>query len=173
MGETITVYRAGIFTSEPCPPWMSLLHQTADAGGDWDVALDGVLGACIAHTRIGDDIWTDAEVSAYRTPLGGYFVDMMAGECCHAEVWIPDPADWLPFHSAHVEPFLRTRVAMRQNDRIDRLANALIAWARHGDGKHIDCLTGESRIDQREDWERRKRNRPTPTVTNTTDNRPN
>ncbi len=50
-----------------------------------------------------------------------------------------------------------TRATLHQADKIDRLGNALIAFARHGDGKHIDRDTGESRIDQREDWERRKR----------------
>jgi hypothetical protein len=159
MTETITVFRSGAFTTEPRPGWMAAVHDAAKTHGDWDKALRHVLGLSHTHVRVGDDIWVDAEVSAYCTPGGGYLIDMMAGDTGHAEVWLPDPADWLPFHTAHVEPFLQARAAIRQNDRIDRLANVLIAWARHGDGKHIDRLTGESRIDQREDWKRHQRDR--------------
>jgi len=159
MCETMTVFRAGAFTSEPHPPWMLAVHNACTTTGDWDRALREVLGSSVSHACVGDTGWSDAEVAGYRTPEGGYFVDMMAGDSCHAEVWIPDPVDWLPFHAAYVEPFLTARAAIRPNECIDRLANALIAWARHGEGRHIDRLTGESRIDQREDTERRQRDR--------------
>ena len=82
---------------------------------------------------------------------------MMAVEFTHGEIWIPDPADWLPFNASYVDPFLLTRATIRQNECLDRLANALIAFARHGEGMHINRMTGESRIDEREDLERRKR----------------
>lgn len=156
--ERITVFRAGAFSTEPCPPWMEAVHAAEAELEDYDAALDRVLGQRISHTAVNGVAWPEAEVIARRTPDGGYFVDMMAEEYSHAEVWIPDPADWLPFHVGYVEPFLMTRATIRRNDCLDRLTNALIAFARHGEGKHIDRLTGESRIDQREDEERRKRN---------------
>ena len=40
-----------------------------------------------------------------------------------------------------------------------RIANALIARARHGDGSHMDRETGESRIDLDTDWKRRRAER--------------
>ena len=156
--ERISVFRAGAFSTEPCPPWMEAVHAVEAELEDYDAALDRVLGKCIYHTAVNGVAWPEAEVIARRTPDGGYFVDMMAEEYSHAEVWIPDPADWLPFHVGYVEPFSMTRATIRRNDCLDRLTNALIAFARHGEGKHIDRLTGESRIDQREDEERRKRN---------------
>jgi hypothetical protein len=82
---------------------------------------------------------------------------MMAEEHSHAEVWIPAPTDWLPFHVSYVEPLLMTHARIRRNDCPDCLTNALIAFARHGEGKHIDRLTSGSRIDHRQDEERRKR----------------
>ena len=159
--ETMMVYRAGTFTMEASPPWMCDIRAAAETLGDWDKAAYQVLGERVSHIVVGDGGWDEADFSARRTPGGGYHVEMMAGDSLHAEVWLPDPADWLPFNAVYVEPFLLARATIRQNDRIDRLANAVIAFARHGDGRHIDRLTGESRIDQREDWERRKRERAT------------
>jgi hypothetical protein len=139
--QTVTVYRAGSFSTEAAPPWMSAVHATEQEIENWDAALDRVLGKCVSRAAVEGIAWPVAEVVARRTPDGGYFVDMIAEEFSHAQVWIPDPADWLPF----------------QVGSLDRLTNALIAFARHGEGRHIDRLTGESRIDEREDAERRQR----------------
>ncbi|PWS34380.1 hypothetical protein DFH01_25525 [Falsiroseomonas bella] len=155
--KRITVFRAGVFSTEPHPPWMEAVHAAEVEREDYDAALDLVLGQRTSHTAVNGVAWPAAEVITRRTPDGGYFVDMMAEEYSHAEVWIPDPADWLPFHVGYVEPFLMTHATIRRNDCLDRLTNALIAFARHGEGRHIDRLTGESRIDEREDEERRKR----------------
>jgi hypothetical protein len=86
-------------------------------------------------------------------------VELGEGETSFAEIWVAEAADWLPFNSAYIEPFLLTRATLHQADRTERLGNALIAYARHGDGRHVDRDTGESRIDHREDWERQKRER--------------
>ena len=40
-----------------------------------------------------------------------------------------------------------------------RIANTLIAWARHGEGCHIDRETGLSQIDLDKDWNRRRAER--------------
>lgn len=155
--KRITVFRAGAFSTEACPPWMEAVHAEEVECEDYDAALDRVLGQRTSHMTVNDVAWPEAEVITRRTPDGGYFVDMMAAEYSHAEVWIPDPADWLPFHASYVEPFLMTHATIRRNECLDRLTNAVIAFARHGEGRHIDRLTGESRIDEREDEQRRKR----------------
>ena len=159
MHDRITVFRAGTFTTEPHPAWMQSIITASDRTRDWDKAVHEVLGERVGLVGIGDSWGIAPTVTAWRTPEGGYYIDMMGAETSHAEVWLPDPADWLPFHSAHVEPFLQTRATIRLTEGIDRLANALISWARHGEGKHIDRCTGESYIDQREGVERKKRNR--------------
>ncbi len=155
--QTIIVYRAGSFSTEAAPPWMAALHAVEQEIENWDSALDHVLGKCVSRVAVEGVAWPVAEVVARRTPDGGYFVDMMAEEFSHAEVWIPDLADWLPFQVSYVEPFLLARATIQRNQVLDRLTNALIAFARHGEGRHIDRLTGESRIDEREDAERRQR----------------
>ena len=42
--NTITVYRAGTFTTEPEPPWMKSVRAAADKLEDWDKAVERVLG---------------------------------------------------------------------------------------------------------------------------------
>jgi hypothetical protein len=155
--ERIVVYRAGTFCTEPWPSWMEAVHAAELQLEDYDSALDRVLGKRVSGSAVNSLVWPAAEVITRRTPDGGYFVDMIAEEYSHAQVWIPDPADWLPFHVGYVEPFLMTHATICRNESLDRLTTALIAFARHGEGRHIDRLTGESRIDQREDEDRSKR----------------
>lgn len=161
MHDRITVFRAGTFTTEPQPAWMQSIITASDRTRDWDGAIRKVLGERVSLVGI-DNSWGLAPtVMAWRTPEGGYYIDMMGADTSHAEVWLPDPADWLPFHSAHIEPFLHARATIRLTEGIDRIANALISWARHGEGRHIDRYSGESSIDHREDVEREKRARAT------------
>lgn len=155
--DRIVVYRAGAFTTEPHPPWLREIHRIAEERRDWNAAVRAVLPHVTAHLVIGYDAYPLGELHADGTPDGGQYVQLSDGEAMFAEVWVPDPADWLPFSTTYIEPFMLSRATLHQADKIDRLGNALIAFARHGEGKHIDRDTGESRIDHREDWERRKR----------------
>jgi hypothetical protein len=159
--DRITVYRAGSFTTELHPLWRREISRIAEERRDWNASVRAVLDDASAHVVIGDEYWPFGELRAYPTPEGGQYVELNEGEDTFAEVWVPDPADWLVFNARYVEPFLLTRATLYQADRINRLGNALIAFARHGEGKHIERETGESRIDQREDWERRKRKQAT------------
>ncbi len=157
--ETMMVYRAGTFTTEPAPLWMMEIHAAAAPHNNWDDALTKVLGNPVSSTKIEEQDWIDGCVMAWRTPGGGFYVEMIGGEQLHADVWLPDPVDWLPFNAAYGEPFLQTRAAIRQISALDRLTNALVSYMRHGQGRHIDRGTGESRIDQQEDRERHGRDR--------------
>ncbi len=159
--DRITVYRAGSFTTEPRPPWLREIHRLAEERRDWNASVYAVLEYATSILIIGDEYWPFGELRAHRTPEGGQYVELNEGEGTFAEVWVPDPADWLVFNARYVEPFLQTRATLYQADRTNRMGNALIAFARHGEGKHIDRDTGESRIDHREDWERRKREQAT------------
>lgn len=159
--DRITVFRAGSFTTEPHPPWRREISRVAEERRDWNGSVHAVLDYTSAHVVIGEEYWPFGELRAHRTPEGGQYVELNEGEDTFAEVWVPDPADWLVFNARYVEPFLLTRATLYQADRINRLGNALIAFVRHGEGKHIERETGESRIDQREDWQRRKREQAT------------
>ena len=155
--NTITMFHAGRFTMEVAPSWLIAIRELRAKPVDWNQAALKILGYTISHVIIGHDAWPVGEMHAYPTPNGGHYVELGEGEGKFAEIWIPEAADWLPFNSAHIEPFLLTRATIHQADRTERLGNALIAFARHGAGKHVDRETGESHIDYREDRERQKR----------------
>ena len=155
--NTITMFHAGRFTTEAAPPWLISIRERRSKGMDWNKATLAVLGYTTAHVTIGDDMFPIGEMRAYPTPGGGRYVELGEGETSFAEIWVAEATDWLPFNSSHIEPFLLTRATLPPADRIDRLGNARIAFARHGEGRHVDRETGESRIDHREDWERQKR----------------
>ena len=155
--NTITMFHAGRFTMEAAPSWLVAIREQRCKGMDWDKATLSVLGYTTGHVTIGESMFPIGEMRAYPTPGGGRYVELGEGEITFAETWVAEATDWLPFNSAYIEPFLLTRATLHQADRTERLGNALIAFARHGEGKHVDRETGESRIDNGEDWERQKR----------------
>lgn len=153
---TVTAYREGTFTIEVAPPWLMAIRERRAKGTDWHAAIRQVLPCIVSHVLVGDEYWPHGEMRAHATPDGGCYVEIGEGEGIFAEIWVARAAEWLPFSTTYIEPFMLTRATVHQADKIDRLGNALIAFARHGEGRHIDRLTGESRIDQREDEESRK-----------------
>jgi len=157
--NTIMMFHAGRFSTEAAPPWLVAIRERRCKGMDWNKATLAVLGYTAAHVTIGDDMFPLGEMRAYPTPGGGRYVELGEGETSFAQIWVAEATDWLPFNSAYVEPFLLTRATLYQADRTERLGNALIAFGRHGEGRHIDRDTGDSQIDHREDWEREKRQR--------------
>lgn len=62
-------------------------------------------------------------------------------------VWVPDRANWIPFYGGHISPFLRAHAEMATAGQLDRIGNCLIAFARHGEGQHIQRDCGRSQID--------------------------
>ena len=173
MQEQIVTWRAGQFANEPHPPWLQAIREAADTAGDWDAAIAKVLGRDHHRLVIGNSHWPTGELRVHYPPDGGRYVELLEGEHTFAEVWIPDPADWLAFNAAYIEPYLLTRATLHNAERVERLANAIIAFARHGEGRHVERETGESLIDRREDAERYHRNSAarraasTPTTTTT------
>ena len=157
--NTITMFHAGRFSTEAAPPWLVEIRERRRKGTDWNDATLAVLKYTLGHVTLGHCDWPTGAMRAYPTPGGGRYVELSEGEIIFAEIWVPDATDWLPFNSAYIEPFLLTRATLYQADRTERLGNALIAFARHGEGKHMDRETGESHIDYREDREREKRDR--------------
>ena len=146
--ETISTYRAGTFTTEPAPAWLIEAHERAASGDEsWDDALKSALGDTPMNTVAEDHAACPAETVDWMTPNGGRYVEFRDVLRVIADVWVPDPADWLPFYTAHILPFVRTHAAVSMTGLLDRIGNCLIAYARHGEGRHIDTLNGHSQID--------------------------
>lgn len=155
--ERIVTWRAGRFANELRPAWMEAIHAATDAAGDWDAAITKILGRDHLRLVIGNSHWPTGELRVHYPPDGGRFIELLEGEHTFAEVWVPDPADWLAFNAAYIEPYLLTRATLHNTERVDRLADAIIAFARHGEGRHVDQETGESLVDRREEEERYRR----------------
>jgi hypothetical protein len=156
--RTVAVFRDGSFTSEPAPDW--LMAACKHAGKDnrsWDEVLTSTIGNEPSITKVEDDTSFSGEVIDWITPDGGRYVELWDAVRAVAEVWIPHPADWLAFYSAHLLPFLQTHAEIAIAYHLDRIGNCLIAHGRHGEGRHIDLYSGRSQIDinrQRERVER-------------------
>ena len=100
--KRITVFRAGVFSTEPYPPWMEAVHAAEVEREDYDAALDHVLGQRTSHSAVNGVAWPAAEVITRRTPDGGYFVDMMA------EATIIGTPRWVRLDHRTVEVSLRS-----------------------------------------------------------------
>ena len=146
--EAITVFRAGAFTTEPAPDWLQRVKAIAEGEThDWYRAIGKVLGDDGSVTEIQDHGGVAVQVNEWPTPGDGRYIEFSDVLRVIAEVWIPDPADWIPFYSGHIIPFLRAHAEMATAGQLDRIGNCLIAFARHGEGQHIKRDCGRSQID--------------------------
>lgn len=146
--ETITTYRAGAFTTETAPAWFMEIHRRADSdNSSWDDALKAALGDMATSTVAETHLLCPTEALDWITPDGGRYVEFRDTLRLVGEVWVPDPADWLPFYKAHILPFVQTHAIVSMTGLLDRIGNCLIAYGRHGEGRHIDTSNGHSDID--------------------------
>jgi hypothetical protein len=149
--ETITVFRSGAFASEPAPDWLRRVNAVAEETDDWDSAVRQVLGMFDGVAKVQDG--TAVEVNQWRTPGGGMYVEFTDVFRVIAAVWIPEPADWIPFYTGHIAPFLHAHAQLATNDQLERIGNCLIAYARHGKGEHVNRDCGRSHRDLDRDRE--------------------
>jgi hypothetical protein len=153
--ETITVYQAGAFITVPAPKWLCKAHELgARSGIGWATALEAATGSSASTTTIGEH--GSAEVLDLPLPGGGHYVELLDPLQMVAPVWVPDPADWLPFYSAHVTPFLQAHANIEIAEQLSRVGNCLIAYARHGEGLHVNRTCGQSQHDLDRDRELRR-----------------
>jgi hypothetical protein len=96
------------------------------------------------------------EIRFWPSEIHGIFVLIETPLAFVEQIVVPNPADWLPFLSRYLAPLI---AASNQSSLIalhGKIANAFIAWARHGEGSHVDRETGLSRIDLDNDRDRRR-----------------
>jgi hypothetical protein len=123
------------------------LNALAEETRNWDAAADEVLGDSDLVAEVQDHLSVAVQVNEWRTPEDGRYVEFSDVLRVIAQVWIPDPADWIPFYTGHVVPFLRAHAEMAIAGQLDRIGNCLIAFARHGEGQHVNRDCGRSQID--------------------------
>jgi hypothetical protein len=170
--ETITVYQSGAFIAVPAPKWLCQAHELgARPGIGWVAALESATGSSASTTTIGDH--GSAQVLDLPLPGGGHYVELLDPLQTVAAVWVPDPADWLPFYSAHVTRFLQAHANIEMAEQVIRVGNCLIAYARYGEGLHVNRTCGQSQRDLDRDREvLRARAQPPPWAQPRDGNRP-
>ncbi len=123
---------------------------------DWHRAFDRVLNC--ENTLLTEEgmFCGGIEVRFWPSPTQGVFVIFETPLCLVEQVVIPNPADWLPFLTHHITPLIAAAAQSALVEVQGKMANALIAYARHGKGSHVDRERGESRIDLNDDRNRRR-----------------
>lgn len=148
---TIRVYTKGNFTSEPVPGWYREAVRLCDDGVDWHKALSRVLDVESNSFPAATLEQAAAEVIFWRSRHHGAYVEISNVLGLIEEVSVPQDADWLPFLSTYLAPVASAMLQADTACLLERVGNTLIAWGRHGQGQHIDRVTGHSHIDERQD----------------------
>ena len=155
----ITVYRAGAFTEEPEPPWRVTAREYARPSDlEWAEAVSAELDCEGNRIALHGGTIREASVVWWTLPEGGHYAEF---ECLYqhvAAVLVPDQRDWLGFYVTVVLPFLQGHAAIALAHRQQRVGDVLTARARHGEGDHVDPITGTSEFDTHPRWNPALRN---------------
>ena len=155
--DRIRLYDAGRFHDAELPAWYREAVRLSETERvDWHRALERALDC--EHTLLTEEglLGGSIEVRFWPSEIHGIFVLIETPLSFVEQIVVPNPADWLPFLSRYLAPLI---AASNQSAMIalhGKIANAFIAWARHGEGSHVDRETGLSRIDLDNDRDRRR-----------------
>lgn len=157
MFDRMRVYDAGCFHDVDLPDWYreaQRLSQTERI--DWHCALERVLDC--EYTLLTEDgtASTGLEIRFWPSEMNGILVLIEDPLGLVEQVVILNPTDWLPFLSRFLAPLIAISKQSAMIALHAKIGNAFIAWARHGEGSHVDRETGLSRIDLDNDRNRRR-----------------
>ena len=155
--DRMRLYDAGRFHDTELPDWYheaERLNETEHV--DFHRAFERVLDC--EHTLLSEDSLPGGaiEIRFWPSEIHGIFVLIETPLAFVDQVVVPNPADWLPFLSRHLAPLIAVANQSAMIALHTKIANAFIAWARHGEGDHVDRETGQSRIDLDNDRDRRR-----------------
>jgi len=152
MDDVIRLYEHGRFSSVPVPEWF---ERAVDISGseklDWHHSVSRALGAEHQGLTVDSTGPIGLDISFWHSRRHGVYVEIDSGLDMIEQVLVRDPADWLPFMSAHLTPLLAAAAQMETAHQVERLTNAVISLARHGEGNHVDRHSGRSKIDEEQD----------------------
>ena len=155
--DRMRLYDAGRFHDTELPDWYHAAMRLSEAERvDWHRALERVLDC--EYTLLTEEglISAGLEIRFWPSEMQGIFVLIETPLAVVEQIVILNPTDWLPFLSRYLAPLM---AASNQSAMIalhGKIGNAFIAWARHGEGSHVDRETGLSRIDLDNDRNRRR-----------------
>jgi len=158
--DTLRVYDAGHLYDVALPDWYHEANRLCEQEGvNWHHAFTRVLD-CYSVPLTDDGCeggWI--EVRFWPSARVGTFVLIDTEAGIIEQVLVPNPADWLPFLTQHITPLISAAAQAASSAQQRKLTRAFIAWARHGEGRHIERETGHSEIDLDQDRRRTVRYR--------------
>jgi hypothetical protein len=131
------------------------IGRIGHAPADWHKALSRVLGT--DHDQYAEPLGeVGIEICVWRSAGLGAYVE--TGDCLRSwdGVWVPASIDWWPFQVQYLLQLVASASNLAIADRLNRIGNVLIAYARHGERSPIDDDTGQPWIDVRRDQERQR-----------------
>jgi hypothetical protein len=155
--DRIRIYDAGRFHDTELPEWYREAQRLSETERvDFHRAFDRVLGC--EHTLLTEEglLGGALEIRFWPSEIHGFFVLIETPLAFVEQIVILNPADWLPFLSGYLAPLIAVSNQSSMIALHGKIANAFIAWARHGKGRHVDRETGQSRIDLDNDRDRRR-----------------
>lgn len=119
--DTLTTYRHGEMIELPEPDWYVRANQLGVADGlDWHESLSKVLRSSRGSEGM-ERALSDGAAFFYWVIRdgGGHYAEFCTGDDIVEGVWIPEEADWLPFRTQHVMPFLQAHAAVALTNRLE------------------------------------------------------
>ncbi len=124
--NTLTTYLRGEFLEQAAPGWFISTNETAHAESlDWHAALGKVLRSGRGQEGIELELGDCAMFVYWVVPDGGHYGEFVVPGDIVEGVWIPEEADWLPFRTQHVMPFLQAHGAVVLASSMQRLMRHL------------------------------------------------
>ena len=155
--DRMRLYDAGRFHDAELPAWYREAVRLSETERvDWHRALERVLDC--EHTLLTEEglLGGSIEIRFWPSEIHGIFVLIETPLSFVEQIVVLNPADWLPFLARYLAPIIAVSNQSAMIALHGKIGNALIAWARHGEGSHVDRETGLSRIDLDNDRDRRR-----------------
>jgi hypothetical protein len=155
--DRIRLYDADRFHDTDLPDWYREAERLSETEHvDFHRAFDRVLDC--EHTLLTEDgmLGGAIEIRFWPSEIHGTFVLIETPLSFVEQIVVPNAADWLPFLARYLAPLISASNQSAMFALHGKLGNAFIAWARHGEGSHVDRETGLSRIDLDNDRDRRR-----------------
>ena len=152
----ISLYSGTGFTTIPAPEWLLEADRLCKPGANWQDVISQVLGCeqrSLNPVPIGAN---EYDFSFWQSEKTGTYVEIDSAFGPRECILILDDADWLPFMQAYLVPSLAAVSQMEMASQLERLTNAAIAFMRHGEGSHVNRVTGLSGVDLDNDKMRRQ-----------------
>ena len=157
MFDRIRVYDAGRFHDVDLPDWYHEANRLSETEHvDWHRAFERVLDCEYTLLTEEGQLGAGLEIRFWPSEMQGILVLIETPLAIVEQVVILNPTDWLPFLTRYLAPLIATSTQSALLQMQGRIANTLIAWARHGEGSHVDRETGLSQIDLDNDRNRRR-----------------